>query len=201
MGPVQHATVGEDCQISPHAIVGLAYREGCGKAVIGSRAIIRAFAIIYADVTAGDEFKTGHHVLVREQTSLGSNVIVGSGSILDGSTTIGSFVKIESNVYVPSKTTIGDHVFVGPGAVLTNDRTPQRRRETYRPEGPILETGVSIGGGATILPGVRIGEGAFVAAGAVVTKDVPAWTLVRGVPGRIYDLPEDLRQLNRALRW
>ena len=67
--------------------------------------------------------------------------------------------------------------------------------------GPVLEDSVTIGAGAVVLPGVRVGKGSIVAAGAVVTRDVPEWSIVRGVPGRAEPLPEELRHENRAKSW
>lgn len=196
-----YAELGNNCVIQPTAVVGLKYSDNCRRARLGNNAVIRAFTIIYADVEAGDDFKTGHHVLIREMTRFGSKIVIGSGSIIDGTVSVGHRVKIESLVYIPTHTTLGSDVFIGPKAVLTNDRYPLRLRGQYRPEGPIIEDSVSIGANATILPGVRIGEGAFIAAGAVVLRDVPPWTLVRGNPGHICDLPEKLREPNRALKW
>jgi len=196
-----YAELGSNCVIQPNAVVGLKYSDNCRKVRLGDNAVIRAFTIIYADVEAGNDFKTGHHVLIREMTRFGSKIIIGSGSIIDGTVTIGNRVKIESLVYIPTHTALGNDVFIGPKAVLTNDRYPLRLRNHYKPQGPIIEDSVTIGANATILPGVRIGEGAFIAAGAVVLRDVPPWTLVKGNPGQICDLPEKLRERNHALRW
>src|SRR5690348_2572190 len=146
-----YAELGDNCIIQPNAIVGLKYSDTCRKVRLGDNAVIRAFTIIYADVEAGDDFKTGHHVLIREMTRFGSKIIIGSGSIIDGTVTVGDRVKIESLVYIPTHTTLGDDVFIGPKAVLTNDRYPLRLRSQYRPEGPIIEDGVTIGANATIL--------------------------------------------------
>jgi acetyltransferase-like isoleucine patch superfamily enzyme len=195
------ATLGEDCQVQENVILGLKYRDGCAETVIGDHATIRAFTIIYADVVIGDHFTTGHHVMIRENTRFGDRIVVGSGTIIDGTVTIGNRVKIESQVYIPTHTTIGDDVFIGPNVTMTNDMYPQRKRDEYRPRGPIIEDSVSVGANATILPGVRIGEGSFIAAGSVVTRDVPAWSLVKGVPGQVSPLPEHLRERNRALKW
>lgn len=196
-----YAKLGSNCRIQPNAVVGLKYSDSCQKVRLGDNAVIRAFTVIYADVEAGDDFKTGHHVLIREMTRFGSKIIIGSGSIIDGTVTIGDRVKIESLVYIPTHTTLGNDVFIGPKAVLTNDRYPLRLRNQYKPQGPIIEDSVTIGANATILPGVRIGEGAFIAAGAVVLRNVPPWTLVKGNPGQICDLPEKLHERNHALRW
>lgn len=195
------ADLGSNCVIQAHVILGLKYREECRKVKIGNNAVVRAFSVIYADVEIGDDFKTGHSILIREMTRIGNRVVIGTGSVIDGYTEIGDRVKIESLVYIPTHTRVGSDVFIGPNAVFTNDRYPQRMRDHYKPEGPIIEDSVSVGANCTILPGVRIGEGAFIAAGSVVTQDVPSWTLVKGVPGKCYELPEKLKERNRALRW
>ena len=193
--------MGVDTEIQEGVILGLKYREGCHPTIIGDRAVIRTGTIIYGDVTMGDDVKTGHGVLIREHTVIGDQVVVGTHTVMDGNTKIGSFVKIESRVYIPTHTTIGSYVFIGPGAVLTNDKYPLRLRETYQPQGPVVEDHVTIGANSTILPGVRIGEGAMVAAGSVVTHDVAPWHLVIGVPGRVQPLPEKLKEPNRAKDW
>ncbi len=201
MSKERYAKLGQGCVVQEGVILGLKYKDGCQEAVVGDRAVIRAGTIIYADVVIGHDFKTGHHVLIREHTRIGDRVVVGTGTVIDGHVEIGSFVKIESRVYIPTHTRIGSYCFLGPGAVLTNDKYPQRLRDEYEPQGPILEESVTIGANATILPGVRIGEGAMVAAGSVVTKDVPPWHLAIGVPARVQPLPERLRERNRAKAW
>ena len=92
-------------------------------------------------------------------------------------------------------------MFIGPGVTITNDRYPLKLRDQYKPEGVILEDGVTIGGGVTIVPGVRIGRDAFIAAGAIVTKDVPPDSLVVGAPGLVQPLPDHLRERNMAKAW
>lgn len=192
----QQAILGEGCIIQPFAIVGLEYRPGCGPARLGDNAIVRAHTIIYGDVTIGNGFRSGHHALIREHTTLGDYVLVGTSVIIDGHVSIGSQVSLQGRVYIPTHTVIGSFVFIGPGAVLTNDKYPLRRRHDYSPAGPILADHVTIGANATLLPGVRIGEGAMVAAGSVVTRDVPPWSLAAGVPARIKPLPDHLREPN-----
>lgn len=190
------ALLGDDVLIQPHAVVGLVYRADCEPARIGDHSVVRAFTVIYGDVTIGVGFKSGHHALIRERTRIGDYVLVGTASILDGHVTIGDYVSIQSQVYVPTHTIIGSYVFIGPNATLTNDKYPLRQRDRMRLEGPILEDHVTIGANATLLPGVRIGQGAMVAAGAVVTRDVPAWSLAVGAPARVQPLPEHLREPN-----
>lgn len=192
---------GEGICIDPGCMVGYQYNDTCGPARFGAACRIRAGTIIYGDVEAGDDLQTGHHVMIREHTTIGDHVVVGTNSVCDGQTTIASYVKIESNCYIPTHCTIGTRVFLGPGVVLTNDRFPLKLRDQYRPEGVTLEDGVTLGGGVVVCPGVTIGQDSFVAAGAVVTSDVPPGSLVVGVPGRIGPLPDKLRERNMALSW
>jgi acetyltransferase-like isoleucine patch superfamily enzyme len=193
--------LGRNVVVHSDAIVGFTYRDDCGEAVIGDNSVIRAGCTIYADVKTGEYFQTGHNVLVREQTIVGSHVVIGSGTVVDGNVEIGDFVKIESNCYIPTHVRIGTRVFMGPGTVLTNDKYPLKMRERYEPEGPVIEDLVTLGAGVVVLPGLTIGTGSFVAAGAVVTKNVPKYTLVKGNPARFFDLPEKLRENNVALSW
>jgi acetyltransferase-like isoleucine patch superfamily enzyme len=162
---------------------------------IGKESFIRAGTTIFSNVKTGDRFKTGHNAMIRENTSIGNSVLVGTNVIIDGNVRIGNNVSIQGNVYIPTHVTIEDNVFIGPCAVLANDKYPVRGE--YVADGPALRKGVSIGANATLVPGVEIGEGSMVAAGALVTKDVPPWKLAIGCPAKITELPEKLRQLNK----
>lgn len=163
---------------------------------IGKNALIRAHTIIYCKVQIGKDFQTGHNVLIRENTSIGDNVSVGTNSVIEGNVTIGSNVNIQSNVFIPINTTIEDFVFIGPNAVLTNDKYPPFRKGKAL-KGPVLKRGVSVGANATILPEVVIGEGTMIAAGTIVTQNVPEWKLVIGSPAKIVELSEELKVFNR----
>lgn len=157
---------------------------------IGDYAIIRSGTVIYANTTIGDRFQCGHHVLIRAEVTIGDRCVVHHKATLEGRIRIGDGVKIMAHVYVPSGTVIGSMVFIGPGTTFLNDKYPMRRAAPV--EGARIEDHVTIGGGATILPGVRIGRNAFVGAGSVVSKDVPPDTLAYGVPARHYPLPDVL---------
>jgi acetyltransferase-like isoleucine patch superfamily enzyme len=174
--------------------IGYAYRDDSQPPVLGADPVVRRGTIIYDDVVAGDRLRTGHFALIREHTEIGDDVLVGTNTVIDGRTTVGSDVSLQTDVYVPTETRIGDHVFCGPGAVLTNDPYPLRRDVDL--EGPTLEAHVSVGANATVLPGVRIGRGSFVAASALVTDDVPPETLAVGAPARHEPLPESIRGEN-----
>lgn len=184
-------TLGSRCQVDRSAILGRDHDANeTPETDIGDEAIIRSGTVIYGDVEIGDDFTTGHNVLVRENTSIGDNVLLGTNTVVDGACTIGSDVSVQTSAYIPRETEIGNAVFLGPAAVLTNDDYPVRTDEALT--GPTIEDHVSIGANATILPGVRVGRGSFVAAGSVVVEDVPPETLAVGVPARHEPLPEHL---------
>ncbi len=164
---------------------------------IGSRCIIRSEAVIYRDVEIGDYVRTGHKVLIRERCRIGNHVLVGTNVVVDNNTVIGNRVSIQSMVYIPTGTVIEDRVFIGPNVVFTNDKFPIR--VTGPLTAPKICHGASIGANATILPGVVVGRGALVAAGAVVTRDVPAWHQAVGTPARFTALPRRLRGVNRIV--
>jgi acetyltransferase-like isoleucine patch superfamily enzyme len=188
-------TIGENSRIFEPVTLGFPSRERIGKdtftgTIIGKNAVLRSGTILYCDVIAGDNFSTGHNVLVRENTTLGDNVAIGSSSVIEGTCTLGNNISIQSMAFIPTHTSVGDHVFIGPNTVLTNDRYPPTGKPSL--EGPVLEDYVAIGANATILPGVRLGRGSAVAAGAIVTKDVPAGMLAIGAPARVRSMPKEM---------
>ncbi|WP_254820951.1 acyltransferase [Haloglomus halophilum] len=188
------AQLGDDCHVDDGATVGYQHPDHPEPTVLGDGATVRAGTIVYTGVEAGDGLTTGHNALIREATVIGDDVVVGTDTVIDGAVTIGSDVSLQTGVYVPRQTTIGSNVFVGPKATLTNDPYPVRTDAEM--EGPTIEDGASVGANATLLPGVTVGEGAFVAAGAVVTEDVPPETLAMGSPAEHRDLPADLEGVN-----
>lgn len=187
--------------IQDGSTVSFKYKPDAADVKFGNDVTIRMGTIIYGDVIIGDDVQTGHHVLIREKTEIGNHVIIGTQTVIDGQVKIGNFVSIQSQCYIPTHTTIGSHVFIGPGAVLTNDQYPLKMREQYKPKGPVIEDNVTIGARAVICPGVRIGTGSFIAAGAVVTKDVPPKCMATGVPARVKPIPTNLDELNMAKAW
>lgn len=185
---------GANCTISPAATVGAGDPDGA-ETVIGDDATIRSGSIIYTDVEIGDRFRTGHNVLVRAETQIGDDVLLGTNTVVDGAVTIGSHGSFQTGVYVPQKTEIGDCVFFGPHATITND--PYPLRDGSRIEGVTVDDHVSVGANATILPGLTLGRGSFVAAGALVTEDVPPETLAVGTPATHRELPADVASNNQ----
>lgn len=175
--------------------IGLKYKMRSKPPLIGKNSFIRSNSIIYNDVKVGDNFRTGHGVTIREKTKIGDNVLVGTNSIIEGHCSIGDNVSIQSNVYIPTNTSIEDYVFIGPCACFTNDKYPIR--VDFDLKGPVIKRGASIGANSTFLSNVKIGEGAMVAAGAIVTHEVPPFFLAIGAPAKIKPLPKHLKTLNQ----
>lgn len=181
----------DDVEVAADATVGVAYKDGSSQPDIGPGSVVRAGVIVYDDVVTGPGFQTGHNALIRELTDVGKNVLVGTNSVIDGRSSLGDGVSLQTGAYVPSETTIADRVFLGPHATLLNDMYPVRA--DYDLVGPTLEDDVSIGANATVLPDVTVGARSFVAAGSVVTKDVPPDTLAVGSPATFRELPDQLQ--------
>jgi acetyltransferase-like isoleucine patch superfamily enzyme len=181
---------GDNCDIAGTATVGEGGTD-VATTQLGDDATIRGGTIIYGGVDVGDDFTTGHHALVRSGTTAGDRVLVGSQAVLDGNLVVGSDVSLQTGTYLPPETVVGDDVFFGPHAVVTNDPYPVR--ETSEIDGVTVEEHASVGANATLLPGVTIGRESFVAAGAVVTADVPPETLAVGTPASHEPLPRQLR--------
>ena len=189
--------IGPGTIVQPGVIVGFRYHKDAGPARIGAHGILRMGTIVYGDVTLGDYFQTGHYVVIRAKVRAGDYCTVCNHSTLEGIIRMGDGVRIMSHVYIPTRTWFGSHVFVGPGVTFLNDRRPGRWEGTT-PEvrGAFVEDEVMIGGGCTILPGVRIGAGSFIAAGALITRDIPPRSFVRGRPGQIEPMPASLDRPN-----
>jgi acetyltransferase-like isoleucine patch superfamily enzyme len=154
--------------------------------------VICAQAIVFAGSLIGARTIIGDQSYVRERTTIGHDTVVGRGSGVDNDVSVGARVRIQSQVYVTGFSVVVDDVFVGPCAMTTNDDSMARRPKGAPLRGATLRRACRIGGGAVLLPGVEIGEEAFVAAGAVVTSDVPPRKVVMGVPARmVKDVPDE----------
>lgn len=152
---------------------------------VGAEVFIHPSACVDAGAEIGAGSKIWHFVHVMSGARLGERVMIGQGCFVAASAVIGSRTRIQNNVSVYDGVELGEDVFVGPSVVFTNVLNPRaevERKAEYRRTR--VSRGATIGANATILPGVTLGEYAFVAAGAVVTHDVPAHALVIGVPAR-----------------
>ena len=195
--------IGDGCEIQDGAILGKppklakhssASREAPPPLVLGAGAVVCARAIVFAGARIGEGAILGDQSFVRERASIGAGSVVGRGSAIDNDVEIAARVRIQTDVYNTAFSVIEEDVFVGPGACTTNDSTMARHDDDHPIEGATLRRACRVGGGTVLCPGVEVGEEAFVAAGAVVAKDVPARAVVMGVPARVVrDVPgEDL---------
>lgn len=154
--------------------------------------VTKRFQAIAPDVVLG-EGATVHEFVNLYGCAIGAFTRVGAFVEIQRDATIGAHCKISTHTFICSGVHIGDRVFVGHGVTFVNDKHPRACNADGTPKGPAdwtleethVEDDASIGSGATILCGVRIGRGAMVGAGAVVTKDVPAGATVAGNPARI----------------
>ncbi len=190
--------VGRGCVIEDGVVLGKVPKLARGSAaagrlterlVVGERATLCAGCVVFAGASIGDEAIVGDQAYVRERAVVGAGTVVGRGSAIDNDVSIGARVRIQTNVYVTANTVVEDDVFLGPCAMTTNDDTMNRGAAELH--GATLRRACRIGGGAVLVPGVEVGEEAYVAAGAVVTRDVPPRAVVMGVPARVVrEVPE-----------
>jgi acetyltransferase-like isoleucine patch superfamily enzyme len=194
--------LGEGCRILDYAVVGkqptlsprsTAAREELPPAELGAGSVVSTGAVVFAGSRVGERVIVGDQACVRERCELADDVVIGRGSLVENDTTVGARTKIQAHAYVTAYSTLEEDVFVAPCVVTTNDNfmgRTERRHELRR--GPTIRRGARIGGAAVLLPGIEVGEEAFVGAGAVVLGDVEPRAVVVGNPARrIRDVAED----------
>jgi acetyltransferase-like isoleucine patch superfamily enzyme len=194
--------LGDGVRVLENAVVGkqptlgarsTAKREPLPPARIGDGTVVSTGAIVFAGSSIGANCILGDQSCVRERVSIADDVVVGRGSLVENDTLVGRGTRIPADAYVTAYSTLEEDVFIAPCVVTTNDNfmgRTERRKQLMK--GPTIRRGARVGGGAILCPGVEIGEEAFVGAGAVVTKDVPARTVVVGSPARVLRaVPDD----------
>ena len=148
------------------------------RVTVCSGAVVFAGSVVEADVILGDQS------FVRERVRIGARSVIGRGTVIDPGVLVGARARIQTNVYLTGGSVLEEDVFVGPCVCTTNDDTMGRHEPSYEARGALLRRACRVGGAAVLLPGVEVGEEAFVGAGAVVTRDVAAGSLVVGSPAR-----------------
>ena len=187
---LEYAVVGKQPVLSPRST---AKREELPPAELGEGTVVSTGAVVFAGTRIGARVIVGDQACVRERVVLGDDVVVGRGTLIENDTAVGALTKIQAGAYITAYSTLEDNVFVAPYVVTTNDNfmgRTERRHDLMK--GPTIRRGARIGGGATLCPGIEIGEEAFVGAGAVVIGDVPPRAVVVGNPARqIRNVPDD----------
>ena len=182
--------IGDNSRIDGYCEIGYPSPLVDGQPLIfGADAWIRSHSVFYQGSTFGAGLVTGHHVTVREKTMAGDGFQIGTFADIQGHCSIGHHVRTQSSVTIGQKSVIGNFVWLFPGALLTNDPTPPSNEIC----GVVLEDYVVVAVKATLLPGVRIGKGSFVAAHSLVGQDMPEDSLVSGSPAKRMCRASDMR--------
>ena len=187
--------IGDNVRIDDHAVLGkqpmrsvmsiMADTASLMPLEVGEGCIVGTGAVVYAGCTLGGNVLIADLATVRENVTVGERTIIGRGAAVENFCTVGKRCKLETNCYITAYSTLEDYVFIAPGVTTSNDnfagRTEERKKHF---KGVTCRVGARIGAGATILPGRTVGRDGFVAAGAVVTRDVPEQTIVSGCPAK-----------------
>jgi UDP-2-acetamido-3-amino-2,3-dideoxy-glucuronate N-acetyltransferase len=190
------SSIGCDVRIDDGVVIGkeplrsrlsaMASHVDLEPASIGDEVLIGTHAVIYRGATVGNSVLIADLATVREQVTIGEMSIIGRGVAVENMVTIGRKCKIETGAYITAMSSIGDFCFVAPEVTFTNDNYVGRTEERFKHfKGVTMQIGSRIGANATVLPGIVIGEDALVAAGSIVTKDVPSRAIVMGSPARV----------------
>jgi UDP-2-acetamido-3-amino-2,3-dideoxy-glucuronate N-acetyltransferase len=194
--------VGEGCRILDYAVVGkppvLSSRsttatEELPPLELGAGTVVSTGAIVFAGTAIGERVIVGDQACIRERCAIGDDVVVGRGSLVENDTQVGARTKIQADAYVTAYSLLEDDVFIAPCVVTANDNFMGRTEQRHAlRRGPTVRRGARIGAAAVLLPGIEVGEEAFVGAGAVVLRDVPARAVMVGNPARqIREVPDD----------
>lgn len=188
------AILGAGCSVADFAIVGKRPKLGPKSTakggelpglVLGDGSSVGSHTVLMAGSVFGNACIVGDNAGVRERCTIGDSVVVGRSVTVENDTSIGSRTKIQSGAYITAYVTLEEDVFIAPMVVTTNDNYMGRTEERFKHlKGCTVRRGARVGGGSHILPGIEIGEEAFVATGSVVTRDVAPRMLVMGAPAK-----------------
>ncbi|MGI8623388.1 MAG: DapH/DapD/GlmU-related protein [Solirubrobacteraceae bacterium] len=188
--------LGGDCVVQDHAVLGKPPRLAraalpSAPLRIGAGVVVCAHAVVLAGAELGAGVIVGDQAHVRERASIGERTVIGRKSSVDNDVSVGARVRMQTDCYLTAFSVVEDDVFLGPGASTTNDDTMGRHGPDHALRGATLRRACRIGGRAVLCPGVEVGEEAFVAAGAVVVRDVAPRAVVMGVPARyVREVPD-----------
>jgi acetyltransferase-like isoleucine patch superfamily enzyme len=194
--------IGEGCQVLDFAVVGkqptlsprsTAKRDPLPPLELGAGTVVSTGAVVFAGSRLGERVIVGDQACVRERVEVGDDVVIGRGSLVENDTTIGALTKIQAHAYITAYSTLEDNVFIAPCVATTNDNFMGRTEKRHAlVKGPTIRRGARVGGAAVLLPGIEVGEEAFIGAGAIVIRDVPPRAVVVGSPARqIREVPDE----------
>ena len=163
-------------------IVGPGYQRSLLE--LPERIFVHPTAEIHPTVDLGPDTIVWAHAVLLADVVTGPHCSIGAGTQLMRGVRLGESCRIGAQVHLTNRMVIGARVFIAPFAVFADDRRPRVNNPHYRGEPPVVEDDVAIGVGVVVCPGVRIGRGALIGAGAVVTKDVAPYAVVVGNPAR-----------------
>lgn len=202
--------VGSGTVIGANSVIGQAPSKGKSSTlsispdlpplVITEECKVGAGCVVYLGTRVGPGCYIADGAQVRERCRLGRNVIIGRATTVENDCVIGDDTRIQAGVFLVALSVLEESVFVAPMVTTTNDNFVGRTRERFKHrKGVTVRRGGRIGANAVILPGLTIGEEALVAAGSVVTHDVPPYKIVMGVPARVVrDVPPEQLIFPRA---
>jgi len=195
--------IGSGVRIDDHTVIGKRPMKAAASAVtkdetlsgcsIGDRCIVGTLVVIYRGCTIEQNVLVADLASVRENVRIGEYTIVGRGVTVENKVTVGKRCKLETEAYITALSEIGDYCFIAPEVTFTNDNFLGRTKDRFKyHKGVTMKNGARIGANVTVLPGITLGEDALVAAGSVVTRDVPARKIVLGNPARVWrDVPPE----------
>tara|TARA_A100001015_G_C14859650_1_gene659807 strand:- start:373 stop:972 length:600 start_codon:yes stop_codon:yes gene_type:complete len=154
------------------------------KLTVGDGAVIRSFTTIYSGSKIGNNFNTGHNVLVRENCEIGNNVSIGSNSVIEFKVIIEDNVRLHSKCFIPEYSILKKYCWLAPGVTLTNSKFPNNKFSKEKLKGVTIEMYAIIGANVTILPSILIGKRSLIGAGSVVTKSIPDYEVWAGNPAK-----------------
>ena len=204
-GVVVHAdsVIGNNVRIDDNTVIGklpmkaalsaVTQDQALPPCVIADDCMIGAMVVVYRGCVVRNKVMVADLASLRENVEVGEYTIIGRGVTVENKVSIGSRCKLETEAYITALSEIGDGCFIAPEVTFTNDNFLGRTKDRFKHhKGVTMRRGARIGANVTVLPGLTLGEDALVAAGSVVTRDVPARKVVLGAPAKIWrDVPAE----------
>lgn len=194
-GIKKNISIGNNPKIGEYVLLGVEPLKPAGeqKLVIGDNAIIRSHSVIYMGNRIGNNFQTGHGVMIRENNVIGNNVSVGTHTTIERENKIGDYVRIHSNCFIPEFVIIEDMAWIGPSVTILNVLHPPCPYFEECAKSVVIKRNAKIGGNVTIGPKVTIGANVLIGFGSVVVNDIPDDAVAVGNPARVIKNIKELK--------